>query len=170
MGLRKKLFDSAFGRPAYIASPALLARSLHSMSPKNGGAGGKTSAASSSTTLTTLLEQTEANDTGPPSRKSRARSLDSIVSKMLADNFKGFRPTQTDGVVREGLTLRERLMRDKQAGNMTMGKIYYAARRAEYEDDESPATKLQANHPLQAIDDKHRRQLRRSAARASRHS
>ena len=68
---------------------------------------------------------------GTPSKKSRTHSLDSIVAKCLIDNFKGASTEVTDIRLHEGLTLRQRLLQDKNkvmkkaSDAPTMGSVYY---------------------------------------------
>ena len=73
------------------------------------------------------------------SRPKKTNSVDAQVRKSLADNFKNMSAAEIDGTVREGLTLRQRLMRDKQQqqeqpGSVAFGKCYYQSLRDLYAD------------------------------------
>ena len=76
------------------------------------------------------------------SRPKRTHSAEAQVRKSLADNFKYMSAAEIDGTVRQGMTLRQRLMRDKQQqldspGSVAFGKCYYQALRDLYADQQS---------------------------------
>jgi hypothetical protein len=74
----------------------------------------------------TLLDKQDIDDgTNSGSRRRKPRSIEEQVYKSLLDNFKGWTERQADCVHRQGLSLREVLLRDKQLANqgaLTMGK------------------------------------------------
>ena len=62
-----------------------------------------------------LLEQVQAEEGEPKRRRaSFGNDVDKAVTKSLRDNFKDFTSHQTDVMLVEGKTLRERLVADKK--------------------------------------------------------
>jgi hypothetical protein len=69
---------------------------------------------------------------------SKIRTLEGKVSKIIVDNFPNWPSAQVDVMKKEGLTLRQRITRDKEAGSLAgsttkMGKFYYQQLRELYE-------------------------------------
>ena len=63
----------------------------------------------------TLLEQVQAEEGEPKRRRaSFGNDVEKAVIKSLRDNFKGFTSHQTDVMLVEGKTLRDRLVADKR--------------------------------------------------------
>lgn len=91
----------------------------------------------------TLLEQ-EAQPSKSTSTR-RPRDQKAVIIKILNDNFKGLSSEAKFVVKRQGLTLEERLTKDRaewDQGRLCMGKNYYKQRRMEYEEDEAPAKRI----------------------------
>lgn len=85
-----------------------------------------------------------------PKAPQPRRTLEASVDKLMKDNFKGWSSHQVDGITRDGLTLRQTLLRDKERynrGEITMGKNYYTMLRSKFEDLESPAKMLKVARP-----------------------
>ena len=76
--------------------------------------------------------------------KSKAESVDDrLISKMLRDNFKGWSADLCELTIRDGVSLRQRLAKDKSLQvkglrRETMGKLYYAELRSLYGSSLSP--------------------------------
>ena len=58
--------------------------------------------------------QKQADGNAKPKRQLKRKSTEEQVEKSLYDNFRCFTPTEIDGVVFEGKTLRQRLHDDKE--------------------------------------------------------
>ena len=95
----------------------------------------------------TLVEAAEAG-AGPSvgqKRKLVRRDTEQAVSKCLRDNFGNFTEINSDVLLYQGMTLRERLLKDKRSAKMglaTMGANYYRDLRQWYSGEESPMAKL----------------------------
>lgn len=125
-----------------------VARSSEIMAPKAKPAAKKV-AAPKAETLIQQMEVDASADKKRPSSKRARRDLDGQVEKLVKDNFKTWSSQAVDVVLRDGLTLRQTLARDKARnlrGELTMGKNYYAMMRKFFEDGESPGRKLKVSH------------------------
>eukprot|EP00974_Lingulodinium_polyedra_P089012 8629052-Lingulodinium_polyedra.AAC.1 len=92
-------------------------------------------------------------------RQLSRKSTEDQVSKAIADNFKGWSATQTDGITRNNLTLRQRLAQDKHeahtnAGSKSFGARYYKKIKQEYESEESPGARLKVKDASMEVDEK----------------
>lgn len=108
------------------------------------------------------LEADEMERKTPSKRGAPKRSLEAQVDKLLKDNFRSWGPQQTDCLLRNGMTLRQVLLRDKEKfnkGEVKMGKNYYIEMRRLYEDHQSPAKRLRVANPLDSESDKLRSAL-----------
>ena len=90
-----------------------------------------------------------------PPRNKRQPSVDEQVRKSLKDNFKSLGPKETDGTVRDGLTLRQRLRVDKERAqkdpkSVQFGRKYYDALRQLYADSERAEMCLKPDDTLAA--------------------
>lgn len=79
--------------------------------------------------------------------KAQSEKKDSakIIAKIIYDNFKGFKDSQIHMVRKVGHTLYDRLAKDRvrcTAGEICMGKHYYAHLRSLYREDDDPLAKL----------------------------
>ena len=75
--------------------------------------------------LTAQIEEEEQAISAKSKRNRAPRDLESQIEKLLRDHFKGWGPQQVDCTIREGLSLRQKLLRDKELynrGELTMGK------------------------------------------------
>lgn len=65
----------------------------------------------------TLIEKTEAEEprTSAMKRRLARRDTEQTITKSLRDNFLGFSEVNTDILLHEGRTLRERLVADKRS-------------------------------------------------------
>ena len=97
---------------------------------------------------TTLIEKQDIADAAPKRPRSRVVLVDEkIVSKMIRDNFKTWGPELTDLTLRDGLSLRGRMTRDKTLAvkglrKEPMGKLYYQELRSLYGSALSPEHQL----------------------------
>ena len=103
------------------------------------------------------------------SRPKRTHSAEAQVRKSLADNFKYMSAAEIDGTVRQGMTLRQRLMRDKQQpldspGSVAFGKCYYQALRDLYADGNKVEVLLRPDPSLEV-----RQELVEAATAALKH-
>lgn len=100
-----------------------------------------------------LLEaQDQAESQGNPNMsRGRKRSIDEVVCKALRDNFRNWSEVQTDLTMREGRSLRQRLIDDKtrveKDPTFKMGKYYYEQLRQLYGGDETPEKQLVVSDP-----------------------
>jgi hypothetical protein len=95
------------------------------------------------------MEAEEEQEKSKTKRPTSRRDLVGQVDKLVKDNFKSWGARQVDCILREGLTLRQTLHRDKadhNKGEIKMGKNYYAAIRKLFEDIEAPCKKLKVQH------------------------
>ena len=81
-------------------------------------------------------------------------NLASQVRKSLTDNFKALSPEEIDCTLRDGLTLRQRLQKDKEfnlqkAGSIHFGKHYYEELRQLYSDRTRPEKQLKPKPGLE---------------------
>ena len=96
----------------------------------------------------TLIGKIEAHESSQASALKKTkprRDLEAMVEKLLKDNFKGWTSRQIDCVMKDGLSLRQTLVRDTEehlAGNIKMGKNYYNALKLRFVDVETPASRL----------------------------
>ena len=102
-------------------------------------------------------------------RKKPSPDIATQVRKALTDNFRGMSSEELDGVLRDGLTLRQRLQQDKRQnaetpGSVQFGKLYYSELRALYSGSDKIEQKLVADKSLVV-----RPELLDVAARALRH-
>eukprot|EP00969_Alexandrium_andersonii_P061641 2717378-Alexandrium_andersonii.AAC.1 len=94
--------------------------------------------ASSGPPAQTLVEKALASEGSSKRRRTLSkRDTDEQVSKAIADNFKQFTSQETDGLIHEGKTLRQRLQEDKRSHKANpkmfpMGQRYYQTLREEY--------------------------------------
>lgn len=100
---------------------------------------------------------------GSKRRKLQRRDTEAAVQKSLADNFRGFTAAQTDVVLVNGLTLREKLMADKRAhkhGDQgTMGGQYYRQLRIEYSSSDPVEKILVPKTPIQPVQEEFKNAL-----------
>ena len=80
-------------------------------------------------------------------RKKASPDIPSQVRKSLTDNFKDMNPAEVDCVLRDGLTLRQKLEEDKRKnaecpGSVSFGKLYYIQLRTLYSSSEKVEQKL----------------------------
>lgn len=102
-------------------------------------------AASSSSLLEKQLAQASQNKKDDSDKVVADADMSRIVQKIIYDNFRSFSDEQVFQMVRDGQTLFGRLCRDKKrydAGELTMGKHYYATNRALYRRDSDPMAKI----------------------------
>lgn len=105
-----------------------------------------------------LLEQQEQKEIEDQSqaKRSRKRSLEETVHKALRDNFKGFSDVQTDLTIKEGRSLRQRIIEDKRAQledpKIKTGKFYYDELRTLYGSDKAPEQMLQVYDETETVD------------------
>lgn len=86
-------------------------------------------------------------ETPKAKRSCRAKTIDDMVTKAIADNFKGWGQLDTDGRTVDGLTLRQRLVKDKEGAkhkskSVTFGAHYCRALKEKYAPIDSPAQLL----------------------------
>lgn len=101
-------------------------------------------AASSSSLLEKQLAQASQNKKDNSDKVVADADMSRIVQKIIYDNFRSLSDDQVFQMVRDGQTLFDRLCRDKKrydAGELTMGKRYYATSRALYRRDSDPMAK-----------------------------
>ena len=88
-------------------------------------------------------------------RALRRRTTDDIVQKSIADNCKDFDQISIDGVKVDGLTLRDRLKRDKHLqkkdNNLKTGALYYRELRYMYAGAAHPSNQLVARGPKEVV-------------------
>ena len=96
-----------------------------------------------------LWEKTGDNapDNAKPKRQLKRKTTEEIVEKSLYDNFKTFTASEIDGVVVEGMTLRQRLHHDKAAQKtdpkgIITGQRYYAMLKDQYASTEHATKRL----------------------------
>ena len=89
------------------------------------------------------------------SRKLQKRDTETQVSKAIKDNFGNFSDQNTDVLLHEGMTLRERLLHDKRrqkAGeDVIMGSFYYSNLRKLYGGSSSVASLLKVKNKDEPI-------------------
>jgi len=96
--------------------------------------------------------QKKADSNAKPKRQLKRKSTEEQVEKSLYDNFRSFTPTEIDGVVHEGKTLRQRLHDDKNLQKtdpkaIVMGQRYYTMLRNAYASQEQAIKRLQVKNP-----------------------
>lgn len=89
-------------------------------------------------------------------RSSKSKTVDDMVSKVLADNFKGWGQLDTDGRTVDGLTLRQRLVLDKEQSkvkgkSIAFGAHYYRALKDKYAPSSSPSQLLYVKHTTDEV-------------------
>ena len=90
----------------------------------------------------TLLEL---DTTTPCKRTGLAREGKKLIEKIIYDNSRTLSNPQVYMVVKDEITLFDRLIRDKELsgkGGITMGKLYYDNLRAKYEEADGPLSRL----------------------------
>ena len=93
-------------------------------------------------------------------RTLRRNNTGSIVQRILNEQFGDLTDAEKDAVKYGGLTLRERLCKDKSEqrhgsdGTVSMGKKYYEARRAEYGQNSSGKSALEVKDHTEVPNDK----------------
>lgn len=108
----------------------------------------------------TLMERQDILETtGAKKRRKDQPDLHAIVAKALRDNFRGWMEDLTDLTIRDGRSLRQRLLEDlvaKKSGGKTvpMGKFYYSELRATYGNSLAPEKLLQVRDDNDADDQK----------------
>lgn len=86
-------------------------------------------------------------------RGGRRRTLDEVINKCLVDNFRTATKYQVEMLVVDGLTLRQRLERDKataarnKTGGQGFGASYYRNLRQMYASETAPETQLVVKRP-----------------------
>jgi len=98
----------------------------------------------------------KADGEAKPRRALKRKTTDEQVEKSLYDNFRTFTPTEIDGTVVEGKTLRQRLQEDKRLQradpkNHPMGQRYYAQLRDMYASTEHANKRLQVKDPSLSV-------------------
>lgn len=106
-----------------------------------------TSSPATNKTDRSLMAMAHEQETPKAKRSCRAKTIDDMVSKAIADNFKGWGQLNTDGRTVDGLTLRQRLVKDKEGAkhkskSVTVGAHYYRALKEKYAPMDSPAQLL----------------------------
>lgn len=92
-------------------------------------------------------------------KRSLARkTTDATVDKILKDNFKGHTQFEVDGMLHEGMTLRQRLLHDRRRHNedarsLPMGGPYYKELKTLYTSCDSPARLLKVADTTVAVSD-----------------
>lgn len=108
-----------------------------------------------------LMDRLDAEEATPTTNRraaeGRQRSFESKINKILADNFPNWPSAQVDVLQKEGITLRQRLIRDKRASQqpgseVKMGKFYYEGLRELYDDGAGPQSKLKVKNELDPED------------------
>lgn len=104
----------------------------------------QTSAKGAQTLVQTALDSSAQKGRGG----SRKRTVDQVVAKAIYDNFRSWTALQTDGVLVSGLTLRQRLAKDRQtaldAGDKkaAFGRKYDDMLKLSYAPEGDPAGQL----------------------------
>lgn len=95
-----------------------------------------------------LLEAAFKDEKVKAARVYRQQSVERAVQKCIVDNFKGFSDAEIDGIQHDGLTLRQRLLRDKTEKDAsgkqlaTTGARYYKEMRNLYSSSANPIKQL----------------------------
>jgi hypothetical protein len=95
-----------------------------------------------------LLEAAFKDERVKAARVCRQQSVERAVQKCIVDNFKGFSDAEVDGIQHDGLTLRQRLLRDKTdkdaSGKQAVvtGARYYRELRNLYSSNMNPIKQL----------------------------
>lgn len=100
-------------------------------------------------TLIAKIEAEESKHTSSSKKSKPRRDLEAQVEKLLKDNFKGWTSRQIDCVLKDGLSLRQTLVKDKEDhhnGSITMGKNYYSAMKVKFVDVDTPSTRLKVQN------------------------
>ena len=103
-----------------------------------------------------LMDQVVAK---PSAKKVLTRkTTDAVVDKIIVDNFKDKTQMEVDGLIVEGMTLRNRLLKDRRHHNLAprslpMGGPYYKKLKTLYCSDESPFRSLRVLDDSLAIDE-----------------
>jgi hypothetical protein len=89
-------------------------------------------------------------------RPLKKRNTEEQVNRCLKDNFKDFSSQEIDPIEIDGLTLRQRLARDKRMArkspNMQMGSNYYKMLKDKYRSSDSVVKKLEVLNHSELID------------------
>jgi len=94
-----------------------------------------------------LLEAAFKGEKSKQARATREHSVNRAVQKILVDNFKHFSDAEIDGIQVDGLTLRQRLTRDRElkakpSDNVVMGARYYKEIKQLYSSSTNPVKLL----------------------------
>lgn len=103
------------------------------------------------------LEHEEAGKVKSGEVGKRARTWESKISKIIKDNFPNWPSAQVDVLQKDGLTLRQRIAKDKAlsaepGSTLRMGKLYYQDLRELYDDGSDPAKLLPVKNPSEPED------------------
>lgn len=84
------------------------------------------------------------------------KEVNAMVAKKLRDNFKGWSSVATDGVVVQGLTLRQTLARDTaihldNPTKLRMGATYYAQLKTSFKGVDPALRKFSVKHPEETV-------------------
>jgi hypothetical protein len=118
------------------------------MGPASQGRGAKRS----------LLEASASAEPRPKPRVRKTNLVNDMVQKALRDNFKDFSQGEIDSNLVNGMTLRQRLVADKEAniankGAVVTGRRYYEALRQAYSNQASPEKMLSAGENGGSVSD-----------------
>lgn len=80
-------------------------------------------------------------------KRERKMTEDQIVKKAIDDNFKGWTHEAIFVRLHDGLTLFDRIKKDKQSKRVVFGARYYASLREAYRSPEDVMTALKARNP-----------------------
>lgn len=93
-----------------------------------------------------LLESAFKDEKRKHARVRQEMTVARAVQKILVDNFRSFSDAEIDGIQHEGLTLRQRLERDRQAkqseSSVCMGARYYRELKALYSSSMNPSKQM----------------------------
>lgn len=101
-------------------------------------------------------------DHSKPEQKQRRqlskKTTDATVDKILKDNFKGHSQFEIDGLMCQGMTLRQRLVADRRIHNedarsRPMGGPYYKELKAMYTSSDAPARMLKVSDETLPVSD-----------------
>ena len=143
---------SAYSRPLWADTFAIMAPGSASSSGKDAGTGKK------------LIEAAHEDEMKRVKvRPLKKRNTEDQVNRSLKDNFKEFRSAEIDSVEIDGMTLRQRLAHDKRLARknpeMSLGANYYKMLKDKYRSSDSVMKKLEVLNHSEIIDQQLRKAL-----------